>query len=125
MWFVLIGLAIGIAIGVWVPYEIPTEFARYTAIGILGVLDSVFGAARADLQHKYNHTIFISGLIFNMTLAVAITYLGDKLSLNLYLAVIIVFTLRIFANIGTMRYWLLTKTLSKKRIKEEIQEKQL
>ncbi|TSC93221.1 MAG: hypothetical protein CEN89_231 [Candidatus Berkelbacteria bacterium Licking1014_7] len=125
MWFALFGLIIGIALGVWLPYEIPIEFTRYTAIGILGILDSIFGAMRADLQHKYNHSIFVSGLIFNMILAVAITYLGDKLSLDLYLAVIIVFTLRIFANIGTIRYWLLSNILGKKRIEEEIREKQL
>lgn len=123
MWFALVGLLIGIGAGVWMPYEIPVEFTRYTAIGILGILDSIFGAMRADLQHKYNHTIFLSGLLTNMILAVAITYLGDKLSLDLYLAVIIVFTLRIFSNIGTMRYWVLARTLGRKRAQEEINEK--
>jgi len=43
--------------------------------------------------------------------------------LDLYLAVIIVFTLRIFSNIGTMRYWVLAKTLGKKRAEQEISEK--
>lgn len=122
MWFVLVGLIIGIIIGIYTPLNIPLEFARYTAVGILGILDSILGAVRADLQNKYNSTIFVSGLFFNMTLAMLITFLGDKLSLDLYIAVLIVFTLRIFNNIATIRYSFLGKFIGKKRVEEEIKE---
>lgn len=122
MWFGIIGLIIGIIIGVITPLTIPVEFARYTAVGILGIFDSILGAARSDLQGKYNVTIFISGLIFNMTLAGVITYLGDRLGLDLYLAVLVVFTLRIFANIGTIRYSFLSRFIGKKRVEEEIKK---
>lgn len=122
MWFGIIGLAIGIIIGIITPLSIPVEFARYTAVGILGVFDSIVGAIRADLQGKYNVTIFITGLFFNMILAGAITYLGDRLGLDLYLAVLVVFTLRIFANISTIRYSFLTKYIGKKRVEEELKE---
>lgn len=122
MWYIFIGLTIGIIIGLYTPVEIPMEFARYTAVGILGILDSLLGAVRADLQKKYDTTIFLSGLIFNMILAMLITYLGDKLSLDLYLAVLIVFTFRIFANIATIRYAFLEKSIGKKRVQEEIKK---
>lgn len=122
MWFIFIGLIIGIIIGLYTPVEIPLEFARYSAVGILGILDSLMGAIRADLQKKYNTTIFLSGLFFNMILAILITYLGDKLSLDLYLAVLIVFTFRIFANIATIRYAFLEKFIGKKRVQEEIKK---
>lgn len=122
MWYGIIGLAFGIALGIIAPLSIPVEFARYTAVGILGILDSILGAIRADLQAKYNLTIFTSGLLFNMVLAGGITYLGDRLGLDLYLAVLVVFTLRIFANIGTIRYSFLTRYLGKKRVQEEIEE---
>lgn len=122
MWYGFIGLVIGVVIGVITPLSIPVEFARYTAVGILGIFDSILGAIRADLQEKYNVTIFVSGLIFNMILAGGITYLGDRLGLDLYLAVLVVFTLRIFANIGTIRYSFLTRFLGKKRVLEEIKE---
>ena len=123
MWYIFIGLLIGIIVGLYTPVEIPMEFARYTAVGILGILDSLFGAIRADLQRKYDTTIFLSGLLFNMILAILITYLGDKLSLDLYLAVLIVFTFRIFANIATIRYAFLSKYIGKKRVQEEIKQK--
>lgn len=122
MWYGIIGLILGLAIGFFAPLSIPIQFARYTAVGILGIFDSILGAARADLQGKYDPTIFISGLLFNMTLAMAITYLGDRLSLDLYLAVLVVFTLRMFDNIATIRYAFLTRRLGKKRVEEEIKE---
>ena len=122
MWYGVIGLALGIVLGILAPLSIPIQFARYTAVGILGIFDSILGAIRADLQGKYDSTIFISGLLFNMILAIAITYLGDRLSLDLYLAVLIVFTLRMFSNIATIRYFFLTKKLGKKRVEEEIKE---
>ena len=124
MWFVFIGLALGILIGQYLPVEIPLEFARYTAVGILGIFDSILGAIRADLQKKYSSTIFLSGLLFNMTVAMLITYLGDKLSLDLYLAVLVVFTLRIFANIATIRYAFLSRFIGPKRVQEEIKKEQ-
>lgn len=122
MLYVILGLLIGIAIGIGAPLQIPIEFVRYTAVGILGILDSILGAIRADLQGRYNITIFTSGLIFNMVLAMLITYFGDRLGLDLYLAVLVVFTLRIFANIGTIRYSFLTRFLGKKRVEEEIKD---
>lgn len=122
MLYVLVGLLVGIGVGIIAPLNIPIEFVRYTAVGILGILDSILGAIRADLQGRYNITIFVSGLIFNMILAMLITYIGDRLGLDLYLAVLVVFTLRIFANIGTIRYSFLTNFLGKKRVEEEIKD---
>lgn len=122
MLYVILGLLIGIGIGVASPLEIPIEFVRYTAVGILGILDSILGAIRADLQGRYNITIFTSGLFFNMILAILITYIGDRLGLDLYLAVLVVFTLRIFSNIGTIRYSFLTRFIGKKRVEEEISD---
>lgn len=122
MWYGIVGLILGIVIGFFAPLSIPIQFARYTAVGILGILDSILGAARADLQGKYDSTIFISGLLFNMILAMGITYLGDRLSLDLYLAVLIVFTFRMFKNIATIRYSFLTRHLGKQRVEEEIKK---
>lgn len=122
MWFVIIGLILGLLIGHYTPMDIPVEFARYTAVGILGIFDSILGAIRADLQKKYSTVIFLSGLLFNMIVAMLITYLGDKLSLDLYMAVLVVFTLRIFSNIATIRYSFLSRFIGPKRVQEEIKK---
>ncbi len=124
MWFVIVGLIIGLVVGHYTPIDIPIELARYTAVGILGIFDSILGAIRADLQKKYSTGIFLSGLVFNMVVAMLITYLGDKLSLDLYMAVLVVFTLRIFGNIATIRYAFLSRFIGKKRAQEEIKKEQ-
>jgi small basic protein len=122
MIFGLIGLLIGLAIGYFFPVSIPIEYARYTAVGIIGLIDTLFGAWKAALQKEYNLTIFLSGLFFNMILAILITWLGDRLSLDLYLAVLVFFTFRIFNNIAVIRYSFLTRFLGRKKVQEKIQE---
>jgi small basic protein len=97
------GLALGLILGGFLQINIPPEYTRYTAVAIVGVLDSVFGAVRASIDNKYNTTIFITGLIFNMIFAVIITFFGDKLNLDLYLAVSIAFMIRILSNIGSIK----------------------
>lgn len=122
MFWGILGILIGLLIGYFFPLAIPVEFARYTAVGIMGILDALFGAFKANLQKEFNMMVFISGLLFNMTLAILITWLGDRLSLDLYLAVLIFFTFRIFNNIAVIRYSFLTKYLGKKKVEEKIQE---
>ena len=103
MYFVIIGLALGIIIGGFLQLDIPSIYSRYTAVAILGVLDSLFGAIRSEVENKFDTTVFVSGLFFNILLAVIITYFGDKLNLDLYLAILIVFTMRIFQNVGIIK----------------------
>lgn len=122
MLIAILGLVLGVLIGAYFPVTIPLIYARYTAVAIIGLFDSVLGALRANLQNKYSTSIFISGVLFNMLLAITITFLGDKLSLDLYLAVLVVFMMRIFKNIGQLRYSLLTRFLGKRRVLAEIKE---
>lgn len=71
---------------------------------ILGIADSLIGAIRAQLaKNHYDPWIFTTGLLFNILLALGITLLGDLLGLDLYLAATVVFTFRIFRNVGISR----------------------
>lgn len=123
MYYGILGLAIGITIGIYAPLGIPVEWARYTAVGIMAILDSVFGAIRSDLQGHYKATIFLSGLVTNMILAMFLTYLGDRLGIDLYLAIIIAFTIRLLTNIGIIRYSFLTRFLGKREVEERLKAK--
>ncbi|MBT5016156.1 small basic family protein [Candidatus Peregrinibacteria bacterium] len=110
MRFAILGLIIGILIGYVLKVDIPIEYTKYTAVVIIGLLDALLGAVRADVsKNDYNSLIFVSGLFFNIVLAVGITYLGDRLGLDLYLAATVVFTYRIFLNVGIIRRALLKK----------------
>jgi small basic protein len=103
MYLIILGLTLGLIIGGFLRIDIPPEYARYTAVAIVGVLDSLLGAIRASAENKYSTTVFISGLVFNMIIAVLITFIGDKLNLDIYLAILVAFTIRIFANIGIIK----------------------
>jgi small basic protein len=111
MYLVIIGLTIGLVIGGFLQFNIPPELTRYSAVAIIGVLDSIFGAVRASIENKYNTSIFLTGLAFNMIVAVLITFIGDKLNLDLYLAILVAFTFRIFANIGVIKTGTIDKIL--------------
>jgi small basic protein len=116
MKWTLIGILAGIMVGALLRYAIPPSLTRYTAVAIIGILDAIFGALRAEVVDKnYEFSIFFTGLLFNIILAVAITFLGDKMGLDLYLAASVVFTFRIFNNVGVTRRVLVEKWIVKKQ----------
>ncbi|MFA5927320.1 MAG: small basic family protein [Patescibacteria group bacterium] len=113
MYIILLSIIFGLILGTFIRIDIPPELTRYTAVAIVGILDSIFGAVRASIDNKYNTTIFLSGLAFNMFIAVLITYVGDKLNLDLYLAILVALTIRIFSNIGMIKSTTLEKMARK------------
>ncbi|ADK14131.1 MULTISPECIES: small basic family protein [Clostridium] len=107
-----VGLILGIIIGVVWNVNIPDKFSPYMSVAILACLDSVFGAIRANLSKSFKTDIFISGFFGNAVLAAAFAYLGDKLGVPIYLAVVIVFGGRIFNNFAIIRRVLIEKAKS-------------
>lgn len=119
MIWALIGILAGIAIGFQIQYSIPLAYTKYTAVVLIGILDALFGAIRAEAtKDQYDSTIFITGLFFNIILAILITYLGEKLGLDLYLAATVVFTFRIFSNVGIARRTILQNFFEKRQKRE-------
>jgi len=57
---------------------------------------------------------------FNILLAAGITYLGDRLGLDLYLAASIVFTFRIFSNVGIARRTIVEEWITHKHRTHEV-----
>ncbi|MEF9952668.1 MAG: small basic family protein [Clostridium sp.] len=99
----LIGLVIGILIGSFLSIDIPTAFMAYMPVAILAALDSIFGGVRAALEKKFDSDIFVSGFFGNILIAAALTYLGDKLNVPMYLAAVFVFGGRLFNNFAYIR----------------------
>ena len=103
MWLPLAGLILGILLGLLLQVEVSFEFARYSAVGILAALDSVLGGIRAELEGVFSDRIFLSGFITNTLVAMLLTFVGDRLGLDLYLVALITFGLRIFQNVALIR----------------------
>lgn len=102
MIFVIAGV-LGILMGLLVPYNLSLATLPYVAVAIIAALDSVFGALLANLNKKFNLNVFMIGLVSNAILAVLLTYIGNILGINLSFAVIIVFGVRIFNNMASIR----------------------
>ena len=99
----LLGLLVGVLAGLVLNVNVSFEFTRYSEVAILAALDSVLGAVRAELDGVYDDRIFISGFLVNAIVAVFLTFIGDRLGLDLYLVALITFGLRIFDNVALIR----------------------
>lgn len=110
MWLLTVFcLLIGLAIGFQMPFLLPMIYAKYMSIATLAALDSVFGGVRAYMDDGFDNTIFVSGFVVNILLATGLAYIGDKLGVELYLAAVIVFGVRIFQNLAIIRRYLIKK----------------
>lgn len=110
MWLLIIFcLLTGLIIGFQMPILLPAVLAKYMSIAVLAALDSVFGGIRAYMEDGFDNTIFISGFVVNTVLAAGLAYFGDRLGVELYLAAVVVFGVRIFQNLGIIRRYLLKK----------------
>ncbi len=99
----LAGLLVGVLLGLVLNVNVGFELSRYSAVAILAALDSVLGAVRAEMEGVYDNRIFISGFVVNAIVAVLLTFIGDRLGLDLYLVALITFGLRIFQNVALIR----------------------
>jgi small basic protein len=103
MWLPILGLLIGLIVGSLLRVEVPAQYSRYTAMAILAALDSVLGAARAEVEGTFNNRVFVTGLLANTLLAGLLTFIGDRLGVELYLAAIVAFGVRLFDNLARIR----------------------
>ncbi|HEY4554421.1 MAG TPA: small basic family protein [Bacillaceae bacterium] len=114
MWLPIIGLLIGIMLGLLTEFKIPDEYANYLSIAVLAALDTLFGGIRAYLQNLYDNRVFVSGFFFNIILAASLAFLGVHLGVDLYLAAVFAFGVRLFQNIAVIRRILLSKWAARK-----------
>ncbi|MEH7333385.1 small basic family protein [Neobacillus drentensis] len=109
MWLPVMGLVIGIILGLLTEIRIPEEYSNYLSIAVLAAFDTLFGGIRAYLQNIYDEKVFVSGFFFNIVLAASLAFLGVHLGVDLYLAAVFAFGVRLFQNIAVIRRILLTK----------------
>ena len=99
---ILIGCVFGAILGVFAPV-IPYTYSSYLSIAIIAALDSVFGGIASVVKGNFDLKIFLSGFFGNSILSIALTFLGQKLNVDIYLAAIVVFVGRMFTNLEIIR----------------------
>lgn len=119
----LLGLIAGLILGLFLNIDIPSAYSTYVAVAILAIIDSIMGAIVANMKGDFNVRLFVTGLLGNGFIAVAVAALGDQLDLSLNLAAVFAFGNRIFLNFSMIRRLLLErydKWRMGKRAKEEL-----
>ena len=111
---ILIGCILGAAIGINLPL-IPYEYSSYVAISIIAALDSVLGGIYATLKGNFDFKTFVSGFFGNAILSILLTYLGEKLNVDIYIGAIVVFVWRMFNNLTMIRIYYVEKWMEKKK----------
>ena len=109
---IILGSLLGVIIGVNAPI-ISYTYSSYLAIAIIAALDSVFGGISSVLKKNFDLKIFLSGFFCNAILSILLTYLGQKLNVDIYLAAIVVFVGRMFTNLTIIRRYYVDKWSNK------------
>ncbi|MGE5379528.1 MAG: small basic family protein [Methylocystaceae bacterium] len=102
-------LVFGVFIGFQLPIAIPVVFTKYVSVAILAAMDSVFGGIRSYMDDVFDNNVFLTGFFTNALLAAGLAYLGDRLAVDLYMAAVVAFGVRIFENLAIIRRYLLKK----------------
>jgi small basic protein len=101
----LLGLVIGVTVGLAFGPEVPLWLQPYLPIAIVAALDALFGAVRALLDGVFSDRVFVVSFVSNVVIASLIVFVGDQLGVGAQLStgVIVVLTIRIFANVAAIR----------------------
>ncbi|MBC8063715.1 MAG: small basic family protein [Chlorobia bacterium] len=120
----IVALLLGGALAFFLNTPLTGITAKYLAVACLAGLDSVCGGIRSGLEGKFHNEVFISGFVFNIIIAFALAWLGDKIFIDLFLAVALVLGARIFNNLSLIRRFLLTRwqdNRERKRMQQMVQ----
>lgn len=117
MWIPIIGLILGILLGSVFTLPVPIIYAKYLSIAVLAALDSLLGSVRGILEESFDGTILLSGFFTNTLLAALLAYMGDHLGVDLYLAAVLAFGMRLFSNLGFIRRDIINRYRVKRKAK--------
>ena len=109
MWLPILGLILGLAIGWFSPFSVPVEYSKYLSVAILAALDSVLGGIRAAQENHFDSVVFLSGFFTNILLAGILAYVGDRIGVDLFLAAVVAFGVRLFNNLAIIRRHLINR----------------
>lgn len=105
----LLGLLIGLFAGLLINIHLPLQYASYLSVAILAAFDTVFGGIKSGLAKQFDHRVFLTGFFSNTLLAALLAFIGSLLGIDLALAAVVAFGVRIFTNLGAIRHILLQR----------------
>ena len=118
----IVALLVGVALArlMWgTPLYGPA--GQYAAVACLAGFDTVCGGIRSGMEGKFHSDVFATGFVSNVVISFFLAFLGDRIGVDLFLAVALVLGARIFTNLSLIRRFLLTKwqdTRERKRLQQ-------
>ena len=103
---VFIGLIVGIFLGF--NFQVPLSEEIFTVI-MLAATDSICGGVVAKFNLNFNDSVLICGFFTNLIFALILIFLGNFFEMKLYYIALLIFGLRIFKNISTLKGIFLNK----------------
>lgn len=116
----LAGIIAGVALGGFLGFGYPAQYAFYISMALLAAVDSLLGAIRSEMEGQFDTLIFITGFLANAVLAALLVYIGDRLGIPLFYAVILVFGGRLFQNLAVIRRIIIDRYRNRRKEKEKI-----
>ncbi|MBX6389340.1 MAG: small basic family protein [Frankia sp.] len=100
-----LGLAVGLVAGVLAGPDAPGWLAPYLPVAVVAAIDALVGGLRAALERVFDDRVFVGSFLVNTAAAVLLAALGERLGVGgpLTTAVLIVFGIRIFTNVTSLR----------------------
>jgi len=102
MWLPVIGLLLGVVLGIVLPLQIPVIYSHYFAVVLLGILDGIVTGLNQVLEGSFDSFSFWSGILATLVAALLLVYIGERLGVELYLAVLFAFGYRFLNGISTI-----------------------
>ena len=113
MILIIVSAILGVCMAIAFDLYIPPSLSTYAAIVIIAAIDALMEGYKSLLRDKFSSLIFVGAFFGNSVLAALMVFFGKKIDLDLYYAIVIVFTMRIFSNVSFVRRYYIKK-LSKK-----------
>lgn len=118
MWLPFAFLIVGVILGLLTDLRVPDAYTDYLTIAVLAAFDTLLGGIRAQLEKKFDDIVFLTGFFTNVSLAALLAFLGVQLGIDLYLAAVFAFGVRLFQNIAIIRRHLINQTIKSRKLKK-------
>jgi small basic protein len=104
MWIITVAAGlVGFIVVYFSNITISPDYGAYVSIAALAGLDAVIGGFRAAQQNSFKSSVFLSGFLVGVVLAVALTWFGERIGVEISLAAVFVFVSRIMQNLSIIR----------------------
>ena len=108
-WLPIIGLVLGMVFGIFIPMEIPSIYSHYYAVFLLAILEGVLSGFLEGLRESFDFLSFWTGILVTAFFALLLVYMGEHLSVELYLAVLFALGYKILQSVGCIHLLLVDK----------------